>query len=161
MNKFFVSIMSAALLFACKSSAPTANQASGLDRNSQSGLKGNWEITKITFPGSDYLKINSFQIADFKCFIGSTWNFIPNNNKGSVNLNTAGCPSFQSGIVWSVNKDGSFGLKFISPGIKSKDITQGYHLRLANQTATSFQLIDVINIGGQNKDLIYQFEKIN
>jgi hypothetical protein len=148
-------------LFSCKSSSPTVSQAPGLDRSSQSGLKGNWQITNVSFPGYDYLKVTSFQIADSKCFIGSIWNFIPNNNKGTMTLNSAGCTPFSSPIAWSINKDGSFGLKFVSAGIKSRTVTQGYLLRLANQTETSFQLIDVINVGGQNKDLVYQFEKMN
>ena len=149
-----------AILLSCKSSAPSV-QTPGADRSLQSGLKGNWQITNVSFPGSDFLKVTSFQIADSKCFIGSTWNFIPNNNKGSMNLNSAGCHSFSSPIVWNISKDGSFGLKFVASGIKSKTVTEGFILRIANQTDTSFQLIDVINVGGQNKDIVYQFEKMN
>jgi glutathione peroxidase-family protein len=32
-------------------------------------------------------------------------------------------------------------------------------LSLANQTETSFQLVDKINVGGQEKEVIYQFQK--
>ncbi len=161
MNKYLTIALFVLIFFSCKSKAPTTSQTPGLDRSSQSGIKGNWQITNVTFPGSEYLKVNSFQIADSKCFIGSTWNFIPNNNKGSVNLNSVGCPSFSSPIVWSISKDGSFGLKFVASGVKSKSVTQGFILKMANQTGTSFQLIDVINVGGQNKDVVYQFEKMN
>ena len=78
-----------------------------------------------------------------------------------MSLNQADCPSFSSPIVWSINKEGIFGLKIINPGVKSKNVTQGYLLKVTNQTATSFQLIDVITVGGQNKDITYQFEKVN
>jgi hypothetical protein len=161
MNKILILSSFLVLLFACKSTSPTTNQTSGSDRSSQSGLKGNWQITTVSYPGSEYLKVNSFQIADSKCFIGSTWNFIPNNNKGSMNLNSAGCPSFSSPIVWSISKDGSFVLKFVEAGIKSKKVIQGYLLRIANRSDSSFQLIDVINVAGQQKNIVYQFEKIN
>jgi hypothetical protein len=161
MNKFLLLLTLSVLLFACKSSAPTTGASSKTDRSSQSGLKGNWQITSVSTPGSDYFKVNSFQIADSKCFIGSTWNFISNNNKGSMSLNQAGCTPFSSPIVWSINKDGMFSLKIVDPGVKSKTVTQGFLLRVANQTETSFQLIDMVNIGGQNKEVIYQFEKIN
>lgn len=150
------------LLFACKSSTPTTTTSSKTDRKSQVELKGNWQITNVTFPNSEYFKVNSFQIADSKCFIGSTWKFISNNNKGNMSLNqTDNCTSFSSPIVWSINKEGMFGLKIVEPGVKSKKVLQGFLLRVANQTKTSFQLIDVISVGGQNKDITYQFEKIN
>lgn len=146
------------LLFACKSTSVTSTK---LDKSSQLAIKGNWVITSVTYPGSDYIKVNSFQIADSKCFVGSTWNFISNNNKGNVSLTKSDCPAFSSPIVWSINKEGVFVLKIVEAGVKSKAVTQGYLLRMANQTKTSFQLIDTINAGGQTKEVRYQFEKTN
>lgn len=146
------------LLFACKSTSVTSTK---LDKSSQVAIKGNWVITSVTYPGSDYIKVNSFQIADSKCFVGSTWNFISNNNKGNVSLTKSDCPAFSSPIVWSINKEGVFVLKIVEAGVKSKAVTQGYLLRMANQTKTSFQLIDIINAGGQTKEVRYQFEKTN
>ena len=151
-------MMVAVLLFACKSTSVTSTK---LDRSSQVSIKGNWVITNITTPGSNYIAINSFQIADSKCFIGSTWNFISNNNKGSMNLTKSDCPAFSSPIVWSVNKESQFVLKILDAGEKAKKVRDGYVLRLANQTETSFQLIDNVNIAGQNKEVIYQFGKTN
>jgi hypothetical protein len=146
------------LLFACKSTSVTSTK---LDKSSQVAIKGNWVITSVTYPGSDYIKVNSFQIADSKCFVGSTWNFISNNNKGNVSLTKSDCPAFSSPIVWSINKEGIFVLKIVEAGVRSKAVTQGYLLRVANQTETSFQLIDTINAGGQTKEVRYQFEKTN
>ena len=159
MRKIFFLGLLMSLFFACKSTTPVANTK--LDRPSQVMVKGNWKITNVTYPGSDYIKVNSFDIADSKCFIGSQWNFISNNNKGSMTLNSSSCPAFTSPIVWSINKDGIFVLKIVEPGVKSKNVTQGYLLKVANQSETSFQLIDAINVGGQNKDVVYQFEKLN
>ena len=90
------------LLFACKSTSVTSTK---LDKSSQVAIKGNWVITSVTYPGSDYIKVNSFQIADSKCFVGSTWNFISNNNKGNVSLTKSDCLAFSSPIVWSINKE--------------------------------------------------------
>ncbi len=161
MNKILLLLLLPVLIFACKSSSTTTNLSPKSDRSTQSGIKGNWQITNVSFPGSNYFKVNSFQIADSKCLIGSTWNFIPNNNKGNMSLNQSDCPSFSSPIVWSIDKDGKFGLKIVEVGVKSKTVTQGYLLRIANKTETSFQLIDIINVEGQEKEIIYQFEKIN
>ena len=161
MNKFLLLLTLPLLFLACKSSAPSTNLSPKSDRSTQSEIKGNWQITNVSYPGSEYFKVISFKIADSNCFVGSTWNFVPNNNKGSLSLNHPDCPSFSSPIVWSIDKEGKFGLKIVEAGVKSKTVTQGYLLRIANQTQTSFQLIDVINVGGQVKDITYQFEKIN
>jgi len=158
MKKIIILTIMVILLFACKSTSVTSTK---LDKSSQVAIKGNWVITSVTYPGSDYIKVNSFQIADSKCFVGSTWNFISNNNKGNVSLTKSDCPAFSSPIVWSINKEGIFVLKIVEAGVKSKAVTQGYLLRVANQTETSFQLIDTINAGGQTKEVRYQFEKTN
>ena len=158
MKKIIILTIMVILLFACKSTSVTSTK---LDKSSQLAIKGNWVITSVTYPGSDYIKVNSFQIADSKCFVGSTWNFISNNNKGNVSLTKSDCPAFSSPIVWSINKEGVFVLKIVEAGVKSKAVTQGYLLRVANQTETSFQLIDTINAGGQTKEVRYQFEKTN
>src|SRR5690606_38639064 len=79
-----------------------------LDQKSQVGLKGNWVISSVTYPGSDYIKVTSFDIADSKCFEGSSWSFVSNNNKGEMSLTKGGCPAFSSPIIWSISKDGTF-----------------------------------------------------
>lgn len=163
MKQVITLMIMAVLLFGCKSKSGTNTPVTGtkLDKGSQVAIKGNWKITSVSYPGSEYIKVNSFQIADSKCLVESTWNFISNNNKGSMSLAKADCPAFSSPIVWSINKEGVFVLKIVEVGTKSKTVTQGYLLRVANQTENSFQLIDTINVGGQNKEVTYQFEKIN
>ena len=166
MRKFILLGTFVFLLFACKSSAPAVAPtapvaATKLDKKSQVAIKGNWQITDVTYPGSEFLKVNSFNIADSKCFIGSTWNFISNNNKGSMALAGAGCTSFSSPIVWSINKDGMFVLKIVEAGVKSKTVQSGFLLKVANQTETSFELIDKIDVAGQQKEIVYHFKKTN
>jgi len=169
MKKIITLLLLSVVLFACKSksgttAAPVKSEpvaSTKLDKSSQVAIKGNWVITSVTYPGSDYIKVSSFNIADTNCFVGSTWNFISNNNKGSMSLTKTDCLAFSSPIVWSINKEGVFVLKIVEAGTKSKTVTQGYLLRVANQTETSFQLIDKINVGGQTKEVTYQFEKTN
>jgi len=131
-----------------------------LDQKSQMGIKGNWTISNVTYPGSDYIKVTSFDVADSKCFVGSSWNFVSNNNKGTMNVNGSGsCPSFTSPITWTVTKAGDFTLK-ITEGEKAKRVTQGYFLKLRNQTETSFELVDNVSVGGKTVDVVYQFSKM-
>ncbi|WP_159801586.1 lipocalin family protein [Flavobacterium sp. MK4S-17] len=149
MKKLFLAGVFVVLLSSCSS----------LDTKSQGGINGNWTITQVTYPGSDYIKVNSFDIADSKCFEGSSWKFVSNNNKGEMSLGKAGCPAFSSPIVWSVTKEGSFTLK-ITEGEKAKRVTQGYYLKLRNQTQSSFQLVDNVSVGGSNVEVVYQFQKM-
>jgi len=141
---------------ACKSTSATNTK---VDHKSQVAIKGNWVITSVSYPGSEYIKVNSFGLADSNCFVGSTWKFISNNDKGEMALTKSDCPSFSSPIRWFVNKDGQFVLKVLNAGLKAKKVHDGYVLAVANQTESSFQLVDKIDVGGKMTDVVYQFQK--
>ena len=149
---FFLTFIS----IGCKPKQTVVNTK--LDTKTEVAIKGNWKISSVTYPGSDYIKVNAFDIADSKCFIGSTWKFISNNNKGELTLNDISCTSFTSPITWYINKDGDFVMKIINNS-KAKKVLQGYVLTIANSTETSFQLIDKINVGGQLVNVVYQFNR--
>lgn len=169
MRKIVLICTLAILVFACKpTSAPVAAPEpvsnapmTKLDKTSQVGIKGNWQITSVSYPGSNYIKVNSFNLADSKCFVGSTWKFISNNNKGNMTLNSPECTAFTSEITWYVNKEGQFVLKILDEGLKSKKVKTGFVLGVRNQTETSFELIDKINVGSKPTDVVYQFQKVN
>jgi hypothetical protein len=63
-------------------------------------MKGNWVISSVSYPGSEYIKVNSFQIADSQCFEGSTWKLV-SNNKGNMSLTKYGCAPFSSPLLGS------------------------------------------------------------
>ena len=153
-------LLSALTLFfvSCKSKSVT-NTA--VDNKTERMMKGNWVISSVTYPGSEYIKVQSFNLADSQCFEGSNWKFISNNNKGDMTLTKSDCPSFSSPISWFVNKEGQFVLKVLNAGEKAKKVRDGYILNMGNQTENSFQLIDKINVGGETTDVVYQFEKLN
>jgi len=158
--------MIATMFFACKSASSTASTeattlSTKLDKSTQVALKGNWVLTNVTYAGSDYIKVNSFDLADSKCFIGSTWSFVSNNNKGTMALTAPSCTGFSSPIVWSINNQGLFVLKILDAGVKAKKVRDGYLLKVGGLTESSFQLIDNINVGGQVKDVTYQFQRAN
>lgn len=167
MKKIFFICLIATMFFACKSASTTAASSEAttlstkLDKKTQVALKGNWVLTNVTYPGSDYIKVNSFDLADSKCFIGSNWSFISNNNKGNMALTSPSCTSFSSPIVWSINNQGMFVLKILDAGEKAKKVRDGYLLKVGSVTESSFQLIDNINVGGQVKDVTYQFQRAN
>jgi hypothetical protein len=158
MRKVFLFITLATLLVCCKSKSVTNTK---LDRSSEVDLKGEWTIASVTYPGSEYIKVNSFSIADSQCFVGSTWKFVSNNNKGKMAITKANCTAFASDITWFINKEGQFVMKILDEGIKSKKVKEGYVLVIANQTENSFQLLDKIEVGGKLNNVVYQFQKTN
>ena len=158
MKKVILVCTLAVLMFACKSTSATST---GTDRKAQVAIKGNWEISSVTYPGSQYIKVETFQVADSDCFVGSSWKFVSNNNKGTMALTKSNCVAFNSPITWFVNDKGQFVLKILDAGIKAKKVRDGYVLGLANITATSFQLVDRIDVGGKMTDVVYQFQKVN
>jgi hypothetical protein len=143
------------LLFGCKSQSVTNTN---VDNKTERVIKGDWMVTNVSFPGSDYIKVTSFDLADSQCFVGSSWKFVSNNNKGTMTLNDANCIAFSSPITWYINQEGNFVMKIIND-YKAKKVNQGYILRVANVTETSFELIDKINVGGSMKEVTYQFQK--
>ncbi|CAM1346814.1 hypothetical protein [Tenacibaculum crassostreae] len=157
MKKLSIIYLFVFMIIGCKSTSVTNTK---LDNKTERMLKGNWTITAVNFAGSEYLKVNSFNIEDSNCFIGSNWSFISNNNEGEMALNnpSTDCKDFSSPITWYVNKDRNFVLKIIN-NHKAKDVNSGYILRLNNVTENSFELIDKINVAGQTKDITYSFQR--
>ena len=155
MKKIILISVFSVLLLSCKSKSATATK---LDMKSEVAMKGNWTISSVTYPGSDVIKVTSFDLADSKCFVGSTWKFISNNNKGSFAINSPKCITYSTAITWFVNKEGEFVFKILDDD-KAKKITTGYVLRVANKTETSFQLVDKINVAGKMTEVVYQFDK--
>lgn len=157
MKKIILLLIFSIAFVGCKSKSVTNTK---LDIKSEVAIKGNWSITSVTYPGSDVIKVTSFDLADSKCFIGSTWKFISNNNKGNFALNSVSCTAYSTPITWYINKEGNFVMKILDEA-KAKTVKAGYILKVANQTDTSFQLIDRIDVAGKMTDVVYQFVKLN
>lgn len=158
MKKVFVLAALGLILVSCKSKSPVNTNTKV---SAQVDIKGEWVISSITYPGSEFIKVNSFDIADSKCFEGSKWKFISNNNEGNMSLTNVNCAAFSSPITWFVNQDKQFVLKVLQADAKAKKVRSGYVLALANQTETSFQLVDKISVGNKQTDVVYQFSKMS
>ena len=159
MNTMKKIILAILVIFAvgCKSKEQVVGTK--LDRSTEIAIKGNWVLSSVPYEGSDYIKVTSFAIADSKCFEGSGWSFVANNNKGKMALNNANCSSYASDITWYINKEGKFVMKFLTEGVKAKHNTSGYILGVNVQSKEQFQLVDKINVGNKMVDVVYQFNK--
>jgi hypothetical protein len=157
MKKILLTLMVAIMALGCKSSSAVETKT---DYKTARKINGNFTLTTVTNPGSDYIKVNSLQLADSKCFEGSKWKFVSNNNKGNMSLApAANCPSFSSDITWYLNKEGQFVLKVLSAGEKAKKLHEGYVFDVANVTDTSFELIDMVDVAGKKSNVTYHFQK--
>ena len=159
MKKIVFIIVMSVFALACKPKQTITNTK--LDNKSERLIKGDWRVSSVSYVGSDVFKVTSFNIADAKCFEGSQWSFVSNNNTGEMALDKANCVTYGSRITWFINKDGNFVMKFLNEGVKAKHTAGGYVLRVANQTETSFQLIDRAAVGNNTAEVVYQFDKIN
>ncbi|ARV14622.1 hypothetical protein [Polaribacter sp. SA4-12] len=157
MKKTLCILLFLTAMIGCKSTSIVNTK---LDNKTERMLKGNFTITSVSFPGSDYLKVTSFNLGDSKCLIGSNWSFISNNNKGEMKINNPDttCKDFSSPITWYINKDGNFVFKFIN-NYKAKEVTNGFVLSINNITETSFDLVDRINVAGETKNITYSFQR--
>jgi hypothetical protein len=155
MKKVILIIALSVLVLSCKSKSATETS---LDKKTQVGMKGNWTITSVSYPNSSVIKVTSFDLADSKCFVGSTWKFISNNNKGNFSLNSSSCTAYSTPITWFINKDGQFVMKILDES-KARKVKDGYVLRVANLTDNSFQLIDQIDVVGKATEVVYQFNR--
>ncbi|MBU3011942.1 lipocalin family protein [Polaribacter vadi] len=157
MKKNLIFLLFLATMISCKSTSVVNTK---VDNKTERILKGNWTITSVNYPGSDYINVESFYLADSKCFVNSNWNFISNNNKGDMKLNnsSSACIDYSSPITWYLNKEGQFVLKFTND-YKAKEVSNGFVLTINNVTETSFDLVDKINVAGSIKNITYTFQK--
>ena len=155
MKKILIILGLTLMLNACKTQSPVSTK---LDNKTEVALKGNWRITNVTYSGSEYIKVTSFNIEDSQCFVNSEWSFVSNNNKGEMRLTKSGCSGYSSAITWYINKEGKFVMKFLE-GVKAKKMEAGYVLTVPSITENSFQLIDNAYVGGKNINVVYQFSR--
>lgn len=158
MKKIIVISFLSVLFLSCNST--NSATSTKIDSQSQTAIKGEWVISSVNYPGSEVIKVTSFDLADSKCFIGSKWKFISMSNKGNMTLTSPSCTAYSTPITWFINKEGEFVLKILDEA-KAKTVKSGYVLRVANQTEKSFQLVDQINVAGKMTAVVYQFDKIN
>ena len=158
MKKIILISFLSVLFLSCKST--NSATSTKIDSQSQTAIKGEWVISSVNYPGSEVIKVTSFDLADSKCFVGSKWKFVSMSNKGSLALNSPNCTAYTTPITWFINKEGEFVLKILDEA-KAKTVKSGYVLRVANQTEKSFQLVDQINVAGKMTAVVYQFDKIN
>ncbi|MCB0447572.1 MAG: lipocalin family protein [Gelidibacter sp.] len=134
-------------------------------RASKKVIKGNWSLNSITYNQPGTYNVTLLDDASKACFEGSTWQFIPNNNTGTYNINGAGCTSGERNFVFTIQEiDETTGLYdfLLKPtNAKNKSETnKGFRLNLASLSETDMQWKQTLTVDGKPFTITMNFSKL-
>lgn len=150
MKSYLIMLASSILLFiSCNST---------VNVDSIKNIRGRWQVTNVSY-SENLVRVKAFNEFDAKCFTGSEWFFIGNNNTGTYSLGSGtDCPSIQNQkFTWYVDKQNNFILKRIFEGENARKVTEGTIYQLSNETPSSFNLSQTID----GVTITYKFNKIS
>lgn len=158
--------------FMLGSCASTNVQKSQMETGKE--VRGAWTLSDVSYEGlanqqvSGNVKVtetvsNVFDMAKPECYVGSTWNLVQNNKTGTYTFNTADSarPSGTAKIIWNIVEEGTttyFTFKDVT-GIKAKQNTAGYKLRVSYLDATNMTLVQDVNVNGKIAQVLYSFQR--
>ncbi|NIG52253.1 lipocalin family protein [Chitinophaga sp. Cy-1792] len=160
-NLSFAAVLLAMIAIFGSSCAPKQGVTTDINKAS---VKGNWILTDIKYEGiPDNAKVTVFDQAAAKCFIGSKWVLPDNAAMGTFTLNPTdnSCAPATQKIVWSIFKNGGttqFQFKYLYPGEKAKNITEGYRVDILGAGSTMTWRANV-NFEGNNAAIIYTLQR--
>lgn len=127
--------------------------------SAQNKLKGDWQVENVTYSEND-INVKAFGLISAKCFEGSVWNFVPNNQTGNLkSISNGTCSLQESDFKWYITPENQFGLKFMQDNVKAKEVLKGYLFDINMQTEDSFTLTQNVNFEGETIKIKYQFTK--
>jgi len=132
-------------------------------RQAEKTLKGNWTLTNVTYSEIGTFDVQLYGDANASCFEGSSWQFVPNNNTATYQLNGASCESELRNVKWTIptseNSTYYFMMKPVPTGVKAKKVTSGFRTELKTLTETSMVWNQKINFEGKPFTISMNFIK--
>lgn len=129
--------------------------ATKVERQAQKTLKGEWTLTKITYPDSQgVFTVNLLQDASASCFVGSTWSFIPNNNHGAYTITDGTCQTGKRNFIFDVIETSpdsglfDFTLKPVADGENPRKATTGYRMNLSYLSGAVMTWEQMVRVDG-------------
>lgn len=158
MKKFAVLILSMAFLVSCGTSK-VVNEA-------RRTMNGDWQLTSITYPGNDQnVQVSLLNDIPARCLEGSTWNFISNNNTGSIVSSGMNCDSETKFFIWSIDDSNaamnSYDLMFkpTNADYKSETGNRGYRINLTNLSEDQMVWEQTVSFEGKPFTIRMNFNK--
>lgn len=158
MKKIGLLILSMVFLVSCGSSR-VVNEA-------RDTMKGDWQLTSITYPGNDQ-NVNVSLLNDIpaRCLEGSTWNFISNNNTGSFIPSGISCDSGTRFFIWSIDGSnaamGNYDLmiKPTNSDYKSEMGNKGFRINLTHLSGSQMTWEQTVTFEGRPFTIRMNFNK--
>ncbi len=134
-------------------------------RNSEKDLKGTWTLNSFNYSKTGVFNVNIFDDASTDCFEGSTWEFVPNNNTGTYQINSSGCATGERNFNFYIQEidqaTGLYNFMLKPTNAKGKsDNNQGYRLKLAGITETTMQWRQTVTLDGSPFTIFMNFTKL-
>ena len=106
MRKITFLMLMLALVTACKSGQSTSSMtAKPKETNiADKAIKGEWTLKSITYSEKGKFEVTLLNDTSKECFEGSTWKFVPNNNRGHYTINASDCSIGQRNFVFFVQE---------------------------------------------------------
>jgi len=134
-------------------------------KESKKVIKGNWTLDNISYSESGTFNVTIFNDTSKECFEGTTWKFVPNNNRGLYTVDNANCPTGERYYVFTIQEIDTttglydFLLKPTDAKYKSVDKT-GFRLRLAQLSGSSMRWEQTVQLDGKPFTIQMNFSKI-
>lgn len=137
-------------------------------RDSRKTLKGNWTLTDINYSRDGIYKVTLFNDVSSECMVGSSWQFIPNNNFGNYQLDSSsGCEEGIRYFIWSIpDNDGesdNYDILIKPTDEKKKSIANnaGFRVNLAYLSDSNLTMTQTVSEGGSPFKITMNFTKNN
>lgn len=89
-------LMLSILLFSCGASKNVRTQ--------QKIIEGSWQLTSIDYSKTGDYNVTLFNDATTACLIGSSWDFVPNNNTGTYTISKPNCKEGTRDFVFVIEE---------------------------------------------------------
>ncbi len=135
-------------------------------QESRKVIKGDWMLDNITYSEKGTFNIQLLQDTSKECFEGSTWSFVPNNNRGQYTIQNPDCPTGERFFIFDIQQvDAETGLyDFLLKPTDEKyksETNNGFRLRLAQLTGNSMRWNQTVQLEGKPFTISMNFSKIN
>ena len=133
-------------------------------RVSKKVIKGDWTLSTITYSQPGKYNVTLLNDTNKDCFEGSIWQFVPNNNTGSYNINDSSCSTGLRSFVFTIQEvDAATGLyDFLLKPTDEKhksEINQGFRLSLTSLSDTYMQWQQTVSVDGKPFTITMNFNK--
>ena len=128
-------------------------------------IKGNWTLNSITYSEAGTYNVTLLDDATKKCFEGSTWQFVPNNNTGIYTINDSNCLAGERHFVFTIQEvDEQTGLyDFLLKPTNNKhksETNKGFRLKLSALSDTMMQWQQTVSVDGKPFIISMNFNKL-